>query len=469
VPLSSVFISSRMEELAFERRSVFDALYLSGLTPLAFETEPIGESEKLMIDNLVDTADLFVGIYHETIGARQNQLSGFEPIVYELYRFLLRVFDDEIVALAKESNLEGAESLLNERIDDPTRIQQLRTAIAEGRLNRMLAGRVRLFQMTHNYDSGVSRRLTEFLIPFHQGSARLREGEYRYLRAFEAGRESVSEPVVQGAKHCERFLTARFDLFAQVDRAIREAVEQGFELPRFKSAEEDGNRHYFEWRVTGRDQPGVLFVVLEAVFRERFNVAMVCAGEPIGTEASTDRLVIEIVARPFLPGEDNAASVEARFQSISTSIGASLPPDYPISAKPVPSWPNYRQAKWKPRADKDRYFYIVETADVPGQVLGLAKRVLFYEANVDLLYFDGRSDRLLRPVGRKGRVAKLLFVVSPSSAKSRFLSDPMFRARFSTEVRQGLGVLSIQEVDTAEEFFSHLQESGLDVVKPERD
>jgi hypothetical protein len=87
--IPTVFISSRMEELAMERRSAFSAIAEAGLTPLVFETEPTRQ-EKAKIDLLVDRADYFVGLYYLTFGRPSEELYGLSPIEYEFVRFYAR-------------------------------------------------------------------------------------------------------------------------------------------------------------------------------------------------------------------------------------------------------------------------------------------------------------------------------------------------------------------------------------------
>ncbi len=284
MPLSNVFISSRMEELAFERRSVFDALYLSGFTPLAFETEPTGESEKDMIDSLVDSSHLFVGIYYETIGSPQRSLRGLEPISYELYRFLLQHSHEGVRELAEAGRHSESKAVLDSLVGSKKTIKELRARISRGALNDVFSGRVRLFQMTHSYDAPMSRRLTDFLLPVHQAQALYEDGDQRFLHSFQAAQEGVSGPVVAGAKKCVRYLTARFQLFSLINRVIEEAETKGLKIPDPIHADNSDDWPHFGWRVSGQDQPGVLFVVLDAIFRQRFNVAMVCSGEPLDSE-----------------------------------------------------------------------------------------------------------------------------------------------------------------------------------------
>ncbi len=88
IPIATAFISSRMEELAIERKAAFNATYESNITPLLFEIEPPDKGLKAPLDSLVDRADLFVGIYYKSTGIAHDELFHMTPIEYELWRFL---------------------------------------------------------------------------------------------------------------------------------------------------------------------------------------------------------------------------------------------------------------------------------------------------------------------------------------------------------------------------------------------
>lgn len=115
----TVFISSRIEELGGSRRAAFDAVLESGLIPLVFEQFPDRRydegtlssahpapaksglanfrqrvndrryEQRAHIDDLLSFADLFIGIYADSMGSRDSFLNGLRPIEYEFVRFML--------------------------------------------------------------------------------------------------------------------------------------------------------------------------------------------------------------------------------------------------------------------------------------------------------------------------------------------------------------------------------------------
>ncbi|MBN1297884.1 DUF4062 domain-containing protein [bacterium] len=84
---TTVFISSRINELISERTVAYRACFEEGLTPVMFETEPI-EDVKRTIDSMLDVSDHFLGLFFHTVGAPQFSLNGMTPIEYEICRFI---------------------------------------------------------------------------------------------------------------------------------------------------------------------------------------------------------------------------------------------------------------------------------------------------------------------------------------------------------------------------------------------
>ncbi|MFH1051436.1 MAG: DUF4062 domain-containing protein [bacterium] len=84
--MNNIFISSRMKELAIERIVAFSTCKNLGFRPLMFETEP-KDNLKNKIDKMLDVTDYFLGIYFETVGARDRDLYYLTPIEYELSYF----------------------------------------------------------------------------------------------------------------------------------------------------------------------------------------------------------------------------------------------------------------------------------------------------------------------------------------------------------------------------------------------
>lgn len=110
IPARTVLISSRIDELGSSRRAAFRAVHDEGWIPLLYEMEPdewmaakrrptrkeehdAGKAakranERLTMNNLLYTADHFIGVYGTSLGDPSAELSGLRPLEYEILRFL---------------------------------------------------------------------------------------------------------------------------------------------------------------------------------------------------------------------------------------------------------------------------------------------------------------------------------------------------------------------------------------------
>lgn len=178
--VKKVFISSRMEELATERKSAYETIVKMGLVPLMFEATPASKDDLAKIDRLIDASDLFLGVYSQTLGPK---LPGKDlaPIEYELYRFLvMHEFKDQLRSGAcKESDkhrivdgvLDGAGGVVGVigRIRNEIRLSQRGYENKIGRHSQIFSTRVRLFHHVHatQPDGGMlTHGLAAFLKPF---------------------------------------------------------------------------------------------------------------------------------------------------------------------------------------------------------------------------------------------------------------------------------------------------------------
>jgi hypothetical protein len=252
----TIFISSRMEELALDRRTAFDAAYFSDFVPLLFENEPRGKDEKSKIDTLVDSSDYFLGLYHQSIGTKNENLCGLEPIRYELYRFLLRFADKEIAHALVETGgaiTADVKELLDHRMQNRSALTRLRRQILTEGLESCGGQRVLLYRKMQSYDSATSVSLEVMLADFDD------------CRVFQSRRREPPKFLehLPPSGDEESFQTARFDLFAQVFE----------ELGRRRSTDSVSTRQDFQnggewWRLTGDDDTGILFRILQRLFQK---------------------------------------------------------------------------------------------------------------------------------------------------------------------------------------------------------
>lgn len=87
--MSKIFISSRMQEMAWERKVVVETIHFAGHTPLYFEREPRAEDvkAKLVMDELIERSDVLLQMYYLSLGVPQEHLGGQTPLWYEFNQF----------------------------------------------------------------------------------------------------------------------------------------------------------------------------------------------------------------------------------------------------------------------------------------------------------------------------------------------------------------------------------------------
>jgi len=77
-----------MSELESERLAAFHAYHRLGHRPVMFEMQPTDGGVKETVNHMIDNADVFVGIFRDTIGPQSYDLEVLPPILYELARFV---------------------------------------------------------------------------------------------------------------------------------------------------------------------------------------------------------------------------------------------------------------------------------------------------------------------------------------------------------------------------------------------
>lgn len=96
--VSSIFICSRMEELAEARQEVFDAIVDHGAIPEVFDAGPPSREANAVqalrsrrtIDELLAGSDKLVGIFQYSLGTPEPTLAGLSAVEYQFVRFLIQ-------------------------------------------------------------------------------------------------------------------------------------------------------------------------------------------------------------------------------------------------------------------------------------------------------------------------------------------------------------------------------------------
>lgn len=412
----TVFISSRMDELAMERHSAFSAIYEARLTPILFEMEP-RTREREKIDALVDRADLFLGIYYQSMGRQNRQLCNLYPVEYELYRFLAR-FD---ICPAPESwALEAVDrEWISKRMSDASYVEDLTKRLRSelrtesGRLYELMRSRVRLYLRVNRSDNLMTRSLVRFL-----------DGMPK--REFGAAEEML--PRVIAFLKEPRYVSPSMELFSKVADSISRAFAR-----RSIECLKHVCKSILFLRVSGRDQPGLIFVILDVLFSNALNIK---ALDTRRVNSPEEKVEIFVAAEPFFqPVSASTLRNLVRFRLQDVARAAV----YDVACSEVGR--DYDRSPFAVREEDiptSAFYFRILTFDVPGIIMSCARLVAHFEANIDFLHFEG---------GPYGYPA-LTLAIQPLSESSRAASDDGKTLQY--ELGSLLGVAKVFKISEEE-------------------
>jgi hypothetical protein len=286
IQVRTLFISSRMEEVAMERKAAYEAVFAEGLVPLMFEAAPdLGKADKERIDTLVDNADLFAGVYDSTLGSgRMPDYPHLSPLEYELYRF---VFSAHIRRSGVHAD-QGRNLIAQWLAHNSPQIKNLRDNPTKCEFTDILRKRVRLYLTPGGQ---MEKRLAEFLKPF-------------FVRIL------VAEPIpLANTGANPHFLPCHVTLHQRLRADIQRGRRDVFEVvPPSKVG----------LRVIARirNEPGALNDLLDVVFSCNLNVLHI-----VHTPSATDHGV-EVVAAPYSASHSRSCVAALRIALQGNRIGA---------------------------------------------------------------------------------------------------------------------------------------------------
>lgn len=411
----TVFISSRMDELAIERRSAFAAVYEAGFTPILFEMEP-QKSEREKIDALVDRADLFLGIFYSTIGKSEKDLLYLCPIEYELFRFLTR-FD--ICDEPESWRLTDADRKeISARMEKPAYLEDLQKRLRsecarrEGSLYDVLRDRIRLFLRKHDPDNWTSRKLLEFL---------------ESLPKLMFGNNCIKPPETVSFVLDDRYVPSHLTLFDQVYRQLCEAQEQG----RVKMMPPGDGGSFMRFDIEGEDQPGLLYRVLEVCFEHALNIKSLLIRKGDYEAPSKGHIVISLIAEPYY-AHRLYRQTDRDWYNVERALRHRLR-GYSVGLAAVASWTDMHAEAYNiPHLD---HFYEVYTFDVPGIIMAVARLVSHLGGSIEFIYFGKEG------IPSNSRYFSLVIGVVPLS--NTLIDSERGRKGFEYELESVMGVASI--------------------------
>ena len=412
----TVFISSRMDELAMERQSAFNAIYEAGLTPILFEMEP-RSAERKKIDALVDRADLYLGLYYQSMGKANPHLCDLTPIQYELYRFLAR-FDICPHPESWEIREDDREQI-SRKMDDTSYVTSLRNRLRSecrkegGPLFKIVKSRVRLYLRIHEPDNTISRQLLEFL-----------DG----LIVQKFGNTTEEPPAVIQFLQEYRYIPAHLDLFnmvfARITRGLKEEQIRRVD-PDIKSL--------LLCKVAGYDQPGLIFTILDVCFSRALNI------KALSIHKAASQVEVSVLAEPFYQNLVNTSPDQV--ERFLTYRFSDMGQAYKISCCETESGRNFPvQAGQIP---KTPYYYEVITFDVPGIIMLVARLVAHFGGNIEFIHFEDNNAK----TWETSKYSTLTLAVSPLAVDARIEQDRGKTLEYELESLLGVAAVFRRSLD----------------------
>jgi hypothetical protein len=425
----TIFISSRMEELAMERQSAFDAIYEAGLTPILFEMEP-RSAERKKIDALVDRADLFLGVFYQTIGTPNENLCGLCPVEYELYRFLTR-FDvcphPESCQLTEDDRDE-----ISRRMDDRDYLRDLQARLRreckkeEGEVFDVVKARVRLFLRVLRQDNSLSRKLAELL-----------DG----MPVERFGNAAEPPPEVIRFLQERRYIPSHMDLFHRIFSEVSSALATG----RIQRIDPDIKTQLC-CRVKGPDQPGLLFTVLDACFSKALNIKSLSIDKPA---AGAPCVELSVLAEHFYQtlAEVSPEQLDRALRYRLTRMGHV----YEVSCAETPAGESLEVHA--DQIPEGLYYYEILTFDVPGIIMLVARLVAHFGGNIEFIHF---GDHPMRPRG-SSHYSALILAIRPVADGCRIQRDGGITLEYELEALLGVVTVFRLSLEDVQERFRSFQ------------
>ena len=432
-----------------ERRAAYEAISSAGFVPLVFDS-PLNHlrdhdipqsgvrSERRrsrdrvlrdQVDVLLSQADLFIGIYHETLGPCGWRVTGEQSwLEYELYRFITKFVVQEEASLGleifpRDQFPDTTKRDLKNAKDDEARTsafmraghhsiqpQLIRAALAATGPEQLVRTvqdiarrRVRLY---HREDREPEPALREFLSPFEPFSTR--------------GFKSSSSPYPQ-ADNIERFIPAHGGLFAHIhDRFIAAVKSEELRKTFWRGYGPGDSIVHFGIRSDHRryQRPGMLYLILRSCFQAALRLELVVVTTKSGDQ---DENRVDLWASPFRSDDtpmeacdrarEQLCDVFSRLRDgclqAGLDQGSSLPDQVSCRASNERNCPIEVDLRELPddnlyskkvrtqqrRAGHWKWAYRMRFLDVPSTLWSIVSLLASYGGNVAYLTFDSFFDR----------------------------------------------------------------------------
>jgi len=359
----TVFISSRIDELASSRRAVYRAVHDGGWIPLLYEAEsddfviagrPLDDDQseeereahmgpfnwKRGVDRLIDRSDHFIGVYADSMGERKRYFLGLAAIEYELLRFVVRHANRTDLRRFDDDGSIGNCHWARDEVGNLLRIMAQLGGQSGSPVNdahgygAVVKNRVAFFTKRYSGDKPISSVLAHAM-------SQLPKKEFR----------SERHKSLPKAANLRR--TSFLDIYSKVRDQIR--VWDGVDL----TLPERPSGAPFLIRIVSRENPGTLSLILNLLYYRGHNVLKIY----MGSDAPDPRVVV-VKAEPHVVRGTPGKLISDLEGTFTASLLTRMKKPSPHPTPP------------------DAYALHVETANLPGQLYRVINCVSVNDASV---------------------------------------------------------------------------------------
>jgi hypothetical protein len=268
----------------------------------------------------------------------------------------------------------------------------------------------------HRPDNNVSRKLLEFLEGMRRVRFRNRSIDPSYtLKMF------MSE---------KRYIPAHLDLFGKIFQRLTKAQSGGTIV-----ASQPVGGSFFECRIKGKDQPGLLYKILDVCLFEYFNIKSLLIRKDDYSDPASGAIEVALAAEPFFthPTHNQARENVARLDdAVRFRIGR----EHNITVKAVESWTDFiDESTVVPQLPS---FYGISTADVHGIIMAVTRLVSHLDGSVEFVYFGKKG------VPKESQYFYLIIGVAPLGADSPISTELGLRGlEYELQSIMGVGLVTM--------------------------
>ncbi|MFK7743347.1 MAG: hypothetical protein AB8H80_23730 [Planctomycetota bacterium] len=423
--LRTIFISTRTDECALERRAAYEAAVSQGLVPFTYDasihrlstlTVPqvappsSGEVRQTKrratwdhIATLIDQSDYFVGVYDRTLGAPDRPANNMPWLRFELLRFLAVQLQQAQQLRAYGMRTPNEALRQADRFEQALRDQLVRPQPNEAcnALHDILANRMFLYQRLENDgddDSYEERAESDGRPRSEPPLAALLDPFWQFVRGFKDQVQRLQANTPGQASELLPVRAAHALLFRKLSEGLRDLHYD----PSAAKSEQTRPR-ILEFELSGgglSKRPGGLYVFLRTLFQRGLGVQSLWVGDHgKGNDLAPMRGTIVgmhhggfAVAHAAAEAKHVTALVEAALPGVSLNIHAAPPDAAHLSERSLQLQAGeFRHLQ--AQVHSDVLTYRIEVAWMPGVLWAIVAVATAFDANIVHMSTNPRSER----------------------------------------------------------------------------